>query len=125
MNMEPSAGVPEPVAQDAQTLTDVISELERAGYVGQFRVLEFGRLQCLSCRQELDGHEIRIDSIQRLEGASDPADMLAVPALSCPRCQTHGTVILSYGPDATLEESALLLALNNDRDDQSPPSRLP
>jgi hypothetical protein len=106
-----------PVAQDAQTLADVLRELERDGFTGEFRVLELGRLQCLTCRNEVAGDEVSMSSLRRLEGASDPADMLAVAALTCPRCGASGTVVLNYGPDATLEESTLLLELKDDRPD--------
>ncbi len=101
----------EPVAQDAQTLTTALQALERAGYAGQFKVLDFARVQCLTCREEFDGRDAAIESLRRLEGASDPADMLAVVALTCPRCDAKGTLVLSYGPDASLEESQLLVAL--------------
>jgi hypothetical protein len=111
----PVSSADEPVAQDAQTLTQALHELEREGFTGEFRVLELGRLQCLTCRNEFAGAEASMKSLRRLEGASDPADMLAVAALECPRCGAAGTVVLNYGPDATLEESALLLELKDDR----------
>lgn len=106
----------EPVAQDAETLTQALATFEARGFVGQFRVLEFGRVQCLTCRREFRGDEVAMEALSRLEGASDPADMLAVAALACSGCGVRGTLILNYGPDATLEESTLLLALNDDRD---------
>jgi hypothetical protein len=109
----------EPVAQDAQTLVTVLRELERSGFRGEFRVLQRGRLQCLSCRDEIASDDIAMASLRRLEGASDPADMLAVAAITCPRCGTAGTVVLNYGPDATLEESTALLALQDDREQPS------
>jgi hypothetical protein len=105
----------EPVAQDAQTLTDALKAFDEAGYTSQFKVLEFARVQCLTCREEFAAHEVAMESLRRLEGASDPADMLAVVALTCPRCAAQGTLILNYGPDASLEESQLLLALQDDR----------
>ena len=112
---QPPSGAAHPVAQDAQTLTRALREFEEAGFTGQFRVLDQGRLQCLTCRDELDGREVAIESLRRLEGASDPADMLAVAAIECPHCSARGTLILNYGPDATLEESTLLLVLKDDR----------
>jgi hypothetical protein len=112
---QPPAGAAQSVAQDAQTLTLLLREFERAGFTGQFRVLDQGRVQCLTCRDELEGHAVAMESLQRLEGASDPADMLAVAAIACPNCATRGTVVLNYGPDATLEESTLLLALKDER----------
>ena len=113
----PSGDPGAPVAQDAQTLADVLREFERAGFTGEYRVLEQGRLQCLTCRGEIAADEASMSSLRRLEGASDPADMLAVAALTCPRCEASGTVVLNYGPDATLEESTLLVELKDDRSD--------
>jgi hypothetical protein len=112
---QPPSGASHPVAQDAQTLSRALRDFEQAGFTGEFRVLEQGRLQCLSCREELDGRAVAMESLRRLEGASDPADMLAVAAITCPRCTTRGTLVLNYGPDATLEESMLLLELRDDR----------
>jgi hypothetical protein len=114
-NAHPDARTAEPVAQDAQTLAETLRAFDGAGYTGQFRVLDRGRLQCLTCRQELEGNGVVIESLRRLEGASDPSDMLAVAALKCPPCGTPGTLVLNYGPDATLEESTLLVALQDGR----------
>jgi len=113
----PSGTVPdaEPVAQDAQTLTDVIAALEARGYEGQFRVLEQARVQCLTCREEFAGARTAVESLRRLEGASDPDDMLAVVAMQCPKCGARGTLVLGYGPDASLEESQLMLELQDAR----------
>jgi hypothetical protein len=102
---------PEPVAQDAQTLTTVLRALEAQGYGGQFKVLEFGSVQCLTCRREYKVETATIDSIRRLEGVSDPSDMLAVAALTCPQCDALGTLVLSYGPDSSLEDAQVLASL--------------
>jgi hypothetical protein len=104
---------PEAVAQDAQTLISVLRALESAGYQGQFKVLEFGAVQCLTCRAEYPAEQAVVASIRRLEGASDPADMLAVAALTCPKCGARGSLVLSYGPDASLEESQVLVSLRD------------
>lgn len=111
----PPAGASHPVAQDAKTLTRALRDLEAGGFTGEFRILDQGRLQCLTCRDEVDGREVAMESLDRLEGASDPADMLAVAAIACPRCAARGTVVVNYGPDATLEESKLLLELQDHR----------
>ena len=108
-------GAPVPVAQDAQTLTDAIAALEARGYSGQFRVLDQGRVQCLTCRSELAGARTAMESLHRLEGASDPDDMLAVVAMRCPKCDARGTLVLGYGPDASLEDSQVMLELQDAR----------
>ena len=44
---------------------------------------------------------------RRLEGASDPDDMISVVAVTCPRCGTGGTLVLKYGPTAPENEAAV------------------
>jgi hypothetical protein len=63
--------------------------------------------------------------MRRLEGASDPADMLAVFALTCPRCGTAGTLTLNYGPETTPGEVTVLQALEVNAEKPSPPGLSP
>jgi hypothetical protein len=58
---------------------------------------------------------VELVSIRRLEGASDPADMLAVVALRCPACGAQGVLTLGYGPDTSPEEADVLLGLEDHR----------
>src|SRR5690348_2502271 len=104
--MAPSNVAPEPAIpgdrddrfpQDAQTITDVMRALDAQGFTGQFRVLEGARVECLTCRHEVAAADIEAERIVRLEGVSDPADMLAVIALHCPSCSTAGSLLLNYG----------------------------
>jgi len=106
----------EGVARDASTITDVLASFETAGYTKQFIVRPEAVLECASCRATFPGSAARIDALRRLEGASDPDDMLVVVALVCPRCGAHGTVVLGYGPAASEEDSAALVDL-----DRAPP----
>ena len=46
-----------------------------------------------------------------MEGASDPADMLAVAAVICPVCNTSGTLVLGYGPEADADDADVLASL--------------
>ena len=69
-------------------------------------------------------------SLRRLEGASDPDDMMAVVALECGVCGAAGTMVLGYGPSATAADSDVLRSLRDHRDDgelpaDSPPSETP
>ena len=101
------------LASDARTLTEVIVALEDTGYRGQFSPRPEGRLLCLTCRSESDAPTVAVHSISRTEGASDPDDMLAVAAITCPVCGTWGTVVLGYGPEASEEDAEVLLALRS------------
>ncbi len=93
------------------TLLEMVSELERSGYEGQFAVSQGEKLRCLSCNTEVDPETIEPESILRVEGASDPDDMAAVAAITCPNCSTKGTVVLKYGPEASPEDAHVLSAL--------------
>ena len=46
--------------------------------------------------------------LRRLEGASDPDDMLVLAAVVCPQCSTRGFLVLNYGPSASAEDAAIL-----------------
>lgn len=95
-------------ASDGTTLVEVIGQLEADGYTGQFAAVEGGRVRCFTCHQDSDAEEVPLDFLRRTEGASDPDDMVAVVALTCPRCDAKGTVALKYGPEATIEEDEVL-----------------
>jgi len=99
------------VARDATTLLDAIHGLEAFGYHGQFIARSGGRIECVACKRESAAEAMRCDLIYRLEGASDPSDMLAVGALRCPRCGSHGTLVLNYGPEADKNDDDALRRL--------------
>jgi hypothetical protein len=105
------------VARGAETVLDALDRMRHEGFRGNFTPLEAdsvsegARLQCGSCHRVFGTHEAQVTELRRLEGASDPDDMLAVVALECPRCATRGTLVLNYGPTASTEEAAALVAL--------------
>jgi hypothetical protein len=106
------------VARDNETLLDVLNRLQRQGFKGSFTPLEANgvadgaRMKCATCRNVFDAEEADVSELRRLEGASDPDDMLAVVALECPRCGVRGSLVVSYGPTATTEEAAVLVSLD-------------
>ena len=75
------------------SLMAVLADLDRAGWAGQFMALEGGDVRCLTCRGEFPASTIEADEARRLEGASDPADMLIVVPLTCPHCATKGVLV--------------------------------
>lgn len=104
-------------ARDPASLTGIIAEFEQEGYDGQFAVRAGGELECLSCHSTQGATSYSMHALRRTEGASDPADMAAVVALTCPSCDHRGTVVAQYGPEAGLAESEVLLALRDRRED--------
>jgi hypothetical protein len=119
MNDEP--GVP----SDNTTLTAVLDEYASAGYTGQFEVVSESAITCLTCERDSAPPDFAMAGLRRLEGASDPDDMMSVVAVTCPRCEALGTLVLGYGPMASAEEAAVSKQLRDQRGDGSPPPSAP
>ena len=102
---------------DETTLTAVLAGYEAAGFVAQLAATDDGRVHCYSCGDDAAPSLVELHSLRRLEGASDPADMLAVAAVSCPSCGEKGVLVLNYGPDTTPGESDVLIGLEDRRND--------
>ncbi len=96
---------------DNITLGEVLAAFELEGYRGQMAARPAGQVLCVSCHMESDAAEMQVDDLRRLEGVSDPADMMAVAALVCPVCNTQGTLVLSYGPEASRDDAEVLALL--------------
>jgi hypothetical protein len=95
------------------TLAELLAGFEVEGYRGQMAARPDGFVLCTACHQESPAEEIRVDGLERMEGASDPADMLAVVAVVCPRCGTPGTLVLGYGPEADADDAEVLARLGD------------
>jgi hypothetical protein len=110
------AGAP----SDSTTLLDVLARYEEAGFTGQFSAHGRGIAHCSTCGNDIEPARLEFVSLRRLEGASDPDDMLAVAAIRCPVCGARGTAVLGYGPNAAPEDSELLLRLEDLRGAEDP-----
>jgi hypothetical protein len=101
------------IARGAQTLVEVLDELAGEGYGGEFRVTsdEPPRLECRQCGHVFAPESVHPQRLHRLEGASDPDEMLAVAALTCPRCGAKGALTLTYGATADAGSAAVLAAM--------------
>src|SRR6478609_1079972 len=96
---------PDPTNPTDTALGEVMGNLDADGYGGQFRAADAGQVQCLTCRTVFDASTLGGDDVTRLEGASDPADMVMVVPARCPACHTGGTLVLGYGPDASVDDA--------------------
>lgn len=99
------------VARDASSLVSVEQSLRAAGFTGDFRSVANGRVECLSCGRDSDAAVCAVHQLRRLEGASDPDELVLVVAIECPHCRTPGTLALTYGPMATDEDLDVLARL--------------
>ena len=101
------------VARDAETLLDVLARFTNHGWSSQFAARAGGMVECESCHHARWPRDVPVLELRRLEGASDPDDMLAVVAVECPNCGLRGSLVLNYGPTATEEDAAVLLGLGD------------
>jgi hypothetical protein len=89
---------------DATPLAQVMAAGERQGFTSTFDTVETdgGRieLRCDTCAAVSHPGALERVWTARLEGASDPADMLHVSALRCPNCRAGGIFVANYGPNA-------------------------
>jgi hypothetical protein len=98
-----------------ETILDVLGELESRGFTGQFMPRDGGQVECLTCHRLSPADETVFRHLRRLEGASDPDDMLAVVGLACPHCGAQGTAVLGYGPEAAPVDTEVLTQLEDAR----------
>ena len=106
-----TAGAP----SDNTTLSTILGDLEANGWKGQFGSRAGGTVLCFTCRAEHPASELAVEGIRRIEGASDPADMLALSTVTCPGCGTGGVLTLNYGPEGSGDDAAVLAGLRDER----------
>lgn len=104
-----------PVPADATTLAEIMAAMESAGFTAQMAARPGAMILCFTCHGESPASEVELGTLGRTEGVSDPADMLAVAGLTCPRCGARGTVVLGYGPEADPDDSEVLVTLGLNR----------
>ena len=121
---------PNPVTSDPSdntTLTDVIDSYRSAGYDSDFFAEDDTCVRCATCQALMPANQLSQVSMRRLEGASDPDDMVAVIATVCPKCDAHGTLVVGLGPMASASDGAVMLAMVDMRgnDPALPPDASP
>jgi hypothetical protein len=116
------AGEPAIEFADEPTLTTVLASYESAGFDAQFAATDDGQVRCFSCGVCVSPSQVQLHSLRRLEGASDPADMLAVAAVTCRSCNANGLLVLHYGPESTQGEAEVLIGLEDRRSDSVLPA---
>jgi hypothetical protein len=110
----------EGVPSDNTTLVDVMDRYQAAGFDAQFVAADGGVIHCYACGANSRPEDAELVSLRRMEGASDPADMMAVVALRCPACNSGGVLALGYGPESSAEDADLLVRLEDLRGSEKP-----
>lgn len=117
----PAAGIAADTTDSEATITEVLEGYAQGGFDSSFVVTDDARLECVECATVSAGASVAMSSLRRLEGASDPADMVAIVAVTCPACAAKGTVILGFGPTATVQDADVLKELRDERGDAMAP----
>ena len=99
-------------ARDPRGLDEILAALGQKGFTGSLTPLTGGSIRCGRCRTETPAGDFPVTELRRTEGASDPGDMSAIAALTCPSCGTKGTVVLRFGPEAGEADDDVLAALD-------------
>jgi len=110
---------------DNTTLSAVLALYKEAGFASSWEITTAELLRCGICERESVPQAVSMHSLRRIEGASDPADMAAVLALTCPLCNAPGTLVMMYGPQMSAAESGVLGALRDRRSDDVVPAHGP
>ena len=114
----------EPTDHSEPSLVDVLSAYSEAGFDGDAFATDGGMILCGSCRSTLSPDHIDVHSIRRLEGTSDPSDNIGILAIICPVCESHATMVLKYGPEASPDEVAIWHQTNETRNSPILPANM-
>jgi hypothetical protein len=104
-------GDPNGVPSDNTTLTEVIGGFAAHGFDAELSAEGDGVVRCRACGEAAPAERWVVSASHRLEGASDPADMLQVIGATCPHCGRGGTLVLGFGPNAGDDDVEVASAL--------------
>lgn len=98
-------------ARDPSSMFEILRDLQADGYESDLFAVEGGSVRCGTCGTVSPAASLEVAELRRMEGASDPADMAAVVAATCPSCGQKGVMVVMYGPEAGPADSDVLAAL--------------
>ena len=99
-------------ARDPRGLDEILAAFEEDGFTCSMTPLAGGTVRCGECGQSPAAGDFVVASLRRTEGASDPGDMSALAAITCPSCGAQGTVVVRFGPEAGEADEDVLAALD-------------
>ena len=95
------------------TVVGEIEALRARGYTVDFSVTSDGQLRCNTCHHTHRPTDAVIESTARFEGDSNPDDEAVVFGLRCSACGVRGVLVAAYGPTASAEDAAVVIALDD------------
>jgi hypothetical protein len=112
MTPDPDAQ-PDPGTVEHATSSDVLRRYADDGFAASFMAVEDppSSMRCAACRTISPADAFDVVDERRLEGASDPDDMVIVVAARCPACGEGGAVSLGFGPEASPADADVVASL--------------
>ena len=107
------------------TVVELLAGYAAAGYDTEMFVTSESRVQCAACGKASAPADTEMNSLRRMEGASDPDDLQVVVALACGNCGARGALVLGYGPNAASEDANVLSGLRDHRGQADIPGSQP
>jgi hypothetical protein len=98
-----------------RSLLGILATFRDEGFTYDFATRPGGMVECGQCHVPHRADTLELHRLERLEGDSDPSEMLAVCAVSCPNCGIRGSLVLSFGPESTREDDDVLELLDDAR----------
>jgi hypothetical protein len=98
-----------------RSLLGILAAFRDEGFAYDFFSRPGGLVECGQCRVPHRADALELHELERLEGDSDPSEMLAVCAVACPNCGIRGTLVLTFGPESTREDDEVLELLGDAR----------
>jgi hypothetical protein len=98
-----------------RSLLGILASFRDEGFTFDFHARPGGIVECGECHAPHRADALELHHLERLEGDSDPSEMLAVCAVVCPTCGIRGTLVLTFGPESTREDDEVLERLDDAR----------
>jgi hypothetical protein len=98
-----------------RSLLGILGTFRDEGFTHDFHSRPDGMVECGQCHMPRRADTLELHQLERLEGDSDPSEMLAVCAVVCPNCGMRGTLVLTFGPESTREDDEVLELLDDAR----------
>lgn len=113
--MLPQGQVETDRGRPADSLAEAVRCYDAHGFRAQLGARPGGNVRCHACHRDSPARWVRLLALHRLEGDSDPEDEIALAGVECPACGVRGTMALSFGPSAPIEDKLVLSLLDDQR----------
>lgn len=101
-------------ASDHETMSAVLKDWADDGVTASFRPGdEPATIRCPVCETTSPAADFEVIHERRLEGASDPDDMVLGIAARCPVCHISGAIVLGFGSESSGADSDIVAVLSS------------